>query len=171
MLVIMAGLPGTGKSTVAAALARETHAVVLDKDRIRAALFPPEFIEYTTEQDDLCVRVMLLAAGDILRQDASRVVVLDGRPFSKRYQLEQVVRFAEEIGTEWRILECTCSEETARRRLEQVCDHPARNRTAELYERIRSSWEEITFDKSVINTDRPLAVCIAQAREFLVASK
>jgi len=36
MLILMTGLPGTGKSTVAAALAREVGAAVLGSDRIRA---------------------------------------------------------------------------------------------------------------------------------------
>src|SRR5512139_3909349 len=36
MLIILAGLPGTGKSTVAAALGRELGATVLSTDRIRA---------------------------------------------------------------------------------------------------------------------------------------
>ena len=36
MLIILTGLPGTGKSTVAAALARELGAVVLSTDKIRA---------------------------------------------------------------------------------------------------------------------------------------
>jgi pantothenate kinase type III len=36
MLIILAGLPGAGKSTVAAALGRELGAMVLSTDRIRA---------------------------------------------------------------------------------------------------------------------------------------
>ncbi len=43
MLIIMTGLPGTGKSTVAAALARETGARVLSTDRIRAESGRPGF--------------------------------------------------------------------------------------------------------------------------------
>ena len=39
MIVIMAGLPGTGKSTLARALAQRLAGAVLDKDEIRAALF------------------------------------------------------------------------------------------------------------------------------------
>src|SRR5947209_2269421 len=46
MLIAMAGLPGTGKSTLARQMARALSGVVLDKDVIRAALFPPALVEY-----------------------------------------------------------------------------------------------------------------------------
>ncbi|MGH9567936.1 MAG: AAA family ATPase, partial [Candidatus Angelobacter sp.] len=62
MIVIMAGFPGTGKTTLANALAQQTAGVVLNKDEIRAALFPPVEIEYSTAQDDFCMRVLLDAA-------------------------------------------------------------------------------------------------------------
>jgi predicted kinase len=58
MLIAMAGLPGTGKSTLAHHLAHALAAIVLDKDVIRAALFPPAWVEYSTEQDDFCMSVM-----------------------------------------------------------------------------------------------------------------
>lgn len=54
----MAGLPGVGKSTLAGALATQFHAVVLDKDRVRAGLFPPSHVDYTPDQNDFCVDVM-----------------------------------------------------------------------------------------------------------------
>ena len=47
MIAIMAGLPGSGKSTVARALAQRIPAAVLDKDIIRAAIFPPAHVEYS----------------------------------------------------------------------------------------------------------------------------
>ena len=91
MIVLMAGLPGTGKST----LCRKLSGVVLDKDQIRAALFTE--VEYSTEQDDFCMKVMLDTAAYILKKDPLRVVFLDGRPFSKQYQIEQVIAAAGEI--------------------------------------------------------------------------
>ncbi|MGH8964226.1 MAG: AAA family ATPase, partial [Actinomycetes bacterium] len=46
----MAGFPGIGKSTLACALTTRLHAVVLDKDRIRAGLFPPSYVDYTADR-------------------------------------------------------------------------------------------------------------------------
>lgn len=154
MLLLVAGLPGTGKSTLARAIAKRTGAVVLDKDRIRAALFPAELIEYSREQDDFVLRVMLKVAGWVARRDSKQIVILDGRPFSKKYQRDLVINFADWTKMRWRIVECTCSEEAARRRIEHA-DHPAADRNFELYQRVKSEWEEITRPKLVVDTEVP----------------
>lgn len=161
MLVIMAGLPGTGKSTLSRAVAERTGAHVLAKDSIRAALFPAELIEYSREQDDFVLRVMLKVAGWILKRNPQQTVILDGRPFAKRYQLDLVINFAEWIKSPWRIVECTCSEQIACRRIENAKEHPAADRDFELYRRVRSEWEEITHPKLVVNTEQPLEDCVA----------
>ena len=167
MLVLMAGLPGTGKSTLTRAVARRIAAHVLDKDSIRAALFPAELIEYTREQDDFVSRVMLKVAGWILKRDPRRVVILDGRPFAKRYQVDMVIHFAEWIKTPWRIVECTCSEEAARQRIENARDHPAADRDFDLHHRMRSEWEGITHPKLVVDTEQPLEDCVRAVVGYL----
>jgi predicted kinase len=161
MIVMMAGLPGTGKSTLARALAKRMSGVVLDKDEIRRALFPPEDIEYSTEQDDFVLEIMLETARFLLQKDAGRHVFLDGRPFSRRYQLERVMEYAKGLGQEWRIVECVCPEETARRRIEEQ-DHPAGNRDFALYLRVKARFEEIGFPKAVVDTERPLEECVEE---------
>ena len=55
MIVLMAGLPATGKSTLARELGRRTSGRVLSKDEVRHALFLPGEIEYSTGQDDFCL--------------------------------------------------------------------------------------------------------------------
>ena len=160
MLILMAGLPGTGKSTLARALADRTGGTVLNKDEVRSGLFPPEDIEYSTAQDDFVMRVMLDAAGYQLQDQPERSIFLDGRPFSKKYQVEEVLRAAESMKQRWRILECVCSDETARIRLAADHSHPAANRNYDLYLRTKTSFEEITHAKAVINTEQPIEACV-----------
>ncbi|HEY4659851.1 MAG TPA: AAA family ATPase [Terriglobales bacterium] len=167
MLILMAGLPGTGKSTLSRALAADLRGTVINKDQVRVALFSPSDIEYSTEQDDFCMAVMLKVAGYIFRKDPARIVFLDGRTFSQTYQLKRATGFAEAIGQSWRILECTCSEETARKRLSDDPNHVAENRNFELYLNVKSRFEEITFPKTVIDTDQPLETCIQLATAAL----
>src|SRR5258708_21768562 len=158
MLILMAGLPGTGKSALSRALATEFGGTVLDKDQIGAALSSPADIEYSTEQDEFCMRVMLKVAGYIFRKDASRRIFLDGRTFSRRYQLDRATGFAEAIGQPWRIIECVCSEETARERLANDPGHLAANRDFNLYLQVKARFEEISLTKTVLDTDQPLDV-------------
>src|SRR6266571_2230861 len=164
MLILMAGLPGSGKSTLSRALVAKLDGTVLDKDEVRAALFPPADIEYSTEQDDFCMGIMLKVAGYIFRKEPSRRVFLDGRTFSRRYQLDRATGFAAAIGQPWRILECVCSEQAARQRIESDAQHVAANRDFELYLKVKARFEEIRLPKTVINTDQPLSQCVAIAK-------
>lgn len=168
MIILMAGLPGTGKSTLARALAEATSGIVLGKDEIRAALFAPSDIEYSAAQDDFCMEIMLQAAQFLLNRDPQRAIYLDGRTFSRRYQIDRVLAVANQIAQPWAILECCCSEQSAVDRLESDRDHPARNRDVALYREVRDRFDPIEYRKVVIDTDRPLEDCVRQARIHLV---
>jgi len=166
----MAGLPGTGKSTLARELAARTSGRILSKDEIRHAMFLREEIEYSSRQDDFCLEIMLETAGYLAALTPERMIFLDGRPFSRRYQIENVLTAAASLHHPWRILECVCSEETARRRLEADAaggGHPARNRGYPLYLEVKSRFEAIVHAKTVIDTDQSLELCLRRALEKL----
>ncbi|HLZ43536.1 MAG TPA: ATP-binding protein [Candidatus Sulfotelmatobacter sp.] len=166
----MAGLPATGKSTLARELARRTSGRVLSKDEVRHAVFLPGEIEYSTRQDDFCLHLMLKTADYLLARNPGLKIFLDGRPFSRRYQIENVLSAAASLHRPWHILECICSDETVRQRLEADAksgNHPAGNRDYQLYLDVKTRFETITYPKIVIDTDQPLDVCVGQALQGL----
>ena len=171
MIVLLAGLPGSGKSTLASALAERLNGAVLSKDAIRQSLFAPPDVEYSTAQDDFVLHIMLEAAAWILRKDPRRIVFLDGRTFSRGYQIDLVLKAAQELHQPWHILECICSDETARSRLEvqsAIGNHPASNRNFDLYLAVKARFEPITLPKTVIDTDQAPETCVNQATQALL---
>jgi predicted kinase len=154
--VIMAGLPATGKSTLARALAAQLHAVVLDKDLLRAALFSEPWLEYSQEQDDLCVQLLLQAGGYLAaRQAPPAFIFIDGRTFARRYQIERVADYATNLGCRVKLIHLFCSDETARQRL--AANHVAKNRDFALYLKVKQGFEPIEHPHLTLNTDGGLS--------------
>jgi predicted kinase len=168
MIVQLAGLPGTGKSSLATELVRRlgSGALLLDKDRIRHALFGPQHTLYTREQDDFCVVTMLRAAAWQLRHAPNCVVILDGRTCSRAYQVTHVRRFAGRIRQPLRLIECVCADETIEQRL-HASTHLAANRDIQLYRRLRANADPIPQPKLRLNTDEPLPQCADRALYYL----
>lgn len=170
MIVLMAGLPGTGKTALARELALRTSGRVLSKDEFRHSLFLPEEIEYSSRQDDLVLQMMLETAAFVLSNNRALMIFLDGRPFSRRYQIENVIAAAASLHQPWRIVECVCAEEIVRNRLErdaQVRVHPAGNRDFQLYLAVKERFEAITQPKTIIDTSQTLAICASEALKNL----
>lgn len=171
MLVAMAGLPGTGKTTLARRLAAELAGVVLGKDEARAALFPPPVLDYSAEQDDLAMAAVYSAAAYIRRVFPATPVILDGRTFLKAYQVRDLLALGRVVGEEPRVIECVCADEVVRGRLERDLaegSHPARNRTFELYLAVKARAEPLAVPHLTLDTGAvPPDECGRRAIEYL----
>jgi predicted kinase len=170
MIITMAGLPGTGKSTLARALSKRLPALLLDKDVLRAALFPPEEIEYSTQQDDFVVDILLQVANFYVQKDPARHIILDGRPFSKERQVNSVVNYAQAHAWELRFIYCTCSDEIAQARLEHdltVGGHLAANRNYDMYLKVKAQSEPLKVTHLRLDTGKPVEFCTLRSLEYL----
>ena len=182
-LIALAGLPGTGKSTLAGALAPALGAPVFSKDVVRAALFGPDHVEHSREQDGLCVEFTYRAAEFHLRPSAmaapgtggARAAILDGRTYSRREQVEALRAFASRIAAPLLLVECVCSEASAHERLARdaaLGEHSAADRGPELHRRLREAADPLPPPKLVIDTDRlPLAEQVAAVLAALAPAR
>ena len=171
MLIAMAGLPGTGKSTLAARLADEIGGGVLSKDVVRAALFPAPVLDYSPAQDEIAMAAVYAAAKYLLKASRARPVFIDGRTFSKPRQLDAPLALASELHIPLRVIECVCSDEVARARLEvdhRAGTHLAGNRTSELYARVKAVAVPLTVPRLILDTGAlTLEECVARSLAYL----
>jgi predicted kinase len=166
--VLFAGLPGTGKSTLARAIAERLGAAVLDKDRVRGALFPGALTDYTAQQDELCMRAMLEAAAYLTELQRVEYIFFDGRTFSRQAQIEDVLRAAARAGARWRIVHVKCADAVAEERLARSDpSHPAQNRDAALYRRIQQHFEPIAQAKLEVDTTSGTHAVLTVVEEYI----
>lgn len=170
MLVVMAGLPGVGKSYLARALGAQLKADVLDRDEVRDAIFPPRDLDYSPEQNELASQVIYMVAEYILRRDKARVLILDGRPFSKRAQVQEVERLGERCGHLLRIVYCWAPEDVVQQRLDadlSSSGNVAADRTMDKYRRIQRAFEPLGVDHLSVDTSQPLDDNISRVLHYL----
>lgn len=111
-LIIVCGLQGTGKSTVAAYLTKKIKkAIHLRSDIIRKKLFSNP--TYSEKEKEKVYIVLLQNVKTLLKR---KTVILDATFSKNRYRI-LAKRIAENLGASWHIIETTCSEEIVKKRL------------------------------------------------------
>jgi predicted kinase len=151
MLVLVCGLPATGKSTVSRNIARNLKATALSTDIIRKQLFRRP--TYTNEEKRLIYKVMLLVTEYLLRSD--RNVVLDGT-FYKRGLRQQVYDVSKRTGAKLAIVECRTSGNNIKRRMGRRAKRKNDPSDAdyEVYKKIKQDFEPIQRKHLVLDTSK-----------------
>jgi predicted kinase len=112
VVVVLMGLPGTGKSYVSRILHEAFHFTVLSGENITRALFGTE--KCKSDQYILAYRVLRKLMADCLNRGL--YVVVDGTNLRRSYRM-QIYRVAAAAGARIQLIEITAPEKVAIRRL------------------------------------------------------
>ncbi|HSE84542.1 MAG TPA: AAA family ATPase [Thermodesulfobacteriota bacterium] len=167
--IVIFGLIGTGKSTLAEALSRELSFEVISSDRVRKEITGAGFTEkryedfdkgmYSREVTERTYREMLDRGKGVIRSRKS--VILDAS-FSKRRFRENVLNEAERLGVQPYFIQTGASVQTIKERLieREEAGTSISDGRWEIFERFKEGFEEPdelpNSRHIVVNTDQPL---------------
>jgi predicted kinase len=150
LLIAMAGLPGSGKSTLSRVLAAELDALRWDKDEVRQMLFPAGSVVHDRALNDFCMEMLYTAAAEAFRRGV-RVVILDGRPYRETAQRLRAAQVAKSCDALMLFVECTAPLDVLRSRV-GFPGHIAPDRDEHLLERMEREWQPIREDHLSVET-------------------
>ncbi len=136
-VIIMTGLPGVGKTTIAKELAPLLDATILSSDKIRKELF--EKPTYHREERELVYHVMMLLAKYLHK--AKKTCILDAT-FNKEEFRNLVKKKTECPDDEFFIIECSCPEGLAVLRLRDRKDQYS-DADVSIYDRMKKIYEPV----------------------------
>ena len=155
MVVLLAGLPGLGKSFFAGELIKQhPDFLVYNKDVVRQFLFPGRYTDFSAEQNNLCVDIILSTIGYLYGKHPEKKFIIDGRTFSKQQQVLQVTKKLDAWQIPWCFVKFVCSDETAKERIEgAIGSHEAGNRDYQLYLALKAEEEPLIVPSLTLETD------------------
>jgi aminoglycoside phosphotransferase family enzyme/predicted kinase len=153
-LIVVCGLPDTGKSTLAQMIQRRTGFEIMNSDVVRkrlAGVSPYQHMDsgyrtgiYTDEFSELTYATLLREAETSLR--AGRGAIMDAT-FKRLADRARALAIAQELEVPVLFVECVASREEAIRRLNARATPPSEeisDATPEVYEMQRSEFEPLT---------------------------
>jgi predicted kinase len=148
LIVVICGLPGVGKSTLAKDLAPLLNAVILSSDKIRKELFPNPI--YSKREVKIIYDVMILLAKYLYGAGINCIIDATFNKEKSRTQLKNKLMLPEE---ELFLVECICPEDTIVSRL-KTRKNDYSDADLRIYKRMKKTYEPILEDHLVIDTSQ-----------------
>ncbi len=146
MLILVCGLPGTGKSTVARQISEKAGAPILRTDAVRKEI--TEKPEYSEEEKRKVYEELFRRAESLLRKGKN--VIIDGT-FYKKTLRNRVSEISERTGKELKMIECVSPEDVIRKRISGGREDESEADFG-VYEKIRDQWEPIESEHITLDT-------------------
>lgn len=159
-LVAVCGLPGTGKTTVAEAIAERLDAERLRTDVVRKELFPDP--QYTEEEVSAVYREVLDRARDRLELDES--VVVDATFQDVRYR-EWAREAAAESGADFELVAVECDEDVARDRIRARTEGES-DADVDVYDLFAETFDPVEMDHVTVDNSGDLDATYRQVDEY-----
>ncbi|HET9746773.1 MAG TPA: AAA family ATPase [Chitinophagaceae bacterium] len=144
IVIIVFGLPGTGKTYFASKLAEQINAEYINSDRLRKELFPKR--TYSDKEKEIVYKEMLEKTKRSI--DENRDVVLDATFYKNdvRKMLIKEIKNKSEIF----FIEIVADENMVRRRLQM--ERPHSEADFNVYKLIQRQWEPLNEPHLVLNS-------------------
>lgn len=157
VLIVVSGLPGTGKSFFSKRLAERVPLLVLESDALRKALF--SLPSHSAGESLQLFRTIHLLIEELLKNGIS--LVLDATNLSERFR-ERLYSIADRINARLVMVLVEAPPEIVRQRLEDRAGDPEGNSDADwsVYCQMRSSVERISRNHYVVDTSRDIVPVI-----------
>lgn len=159
-LVVVCGLPGAGKTTVAGTIAECLGAERLRTDVVRKELFPEP--AYTDAEADAVYEELLDRAEESL--SAGRPVVLDGTFHEAGYR-DRAAAVAARQGVPLALVRVTCDSEVVRERIRSRTDDES-DADFRIHELFRDRFEPVVREHAVVDNSGDLAATRHRVREL-----
>lgn len=159
-LVLITGLPGTGKSSFAAELSARTRLVILESDALRRLIFP--YPGYSAAESGRLFAAIHAAIDRLLAKGTP--CLLDATNLTEAHR-QPLYDIAAARGAKLVIVEVVAPREVVHQRLRDRARRSAANSEADIfvYERMRRQREEVSREHIVVDTSQDITPAVEEA--------
>ena len=158
-LIVVSGLPGSGKSYFSRRLAERLPLPIVESDAMRQVLAPKP--SYSPGESERLFRACHALIGDLLRKGIS--LIFDATNLIERHR-EQLYRIADSADAKLIIVRLEAPPELVRQRLERRQTEPDQNDKSDadwkVYQKMTATAEKIRRNHFAVDTSKDIAPAI-----------